>query len=173
MSTARRNTDMLVYHGTNGDIEQIILTIGSRFKDFGQGFYVTPDKKTAERMARKKVDLFNGEPIIITYEFDESVLTSGDMNVLEFPEKATAAWIRFIDANRDRHKNVKPHSYDIVKGPIADDGVALQLGRLRSHADTAESIAKDLQDKYLDQQIYFGTPKSLNYLKKQSVCRIK
>lgn len=163
---------MIVYHGSNCDIEEIDLAKGSRFKDFGQGFYVTPDTDTAERMARKKVDLFNGIPTIITYEFDDSVLTSEELNVLVFPEKATAEWIRFVDTNRNRRTIVSPHGYDIVKGPIADDGVALQLGRLREHADRAESIAYDLQDKFLDQQIYFGTPQSLRYLQKKSVCRL-
>ena len=46
---------MLVYHGTNANIAEIDLTKGTRFKDFGQGFYVTPDLETAQRMARKIV----------------------------------------------------------------------------------------------------------------------
>lgn len=124
---------MLVYHGTNADIEEIDLQRGSRFKDFGQGFYVTPDLETAQRMARKKVDLYN----------------------------------------RDRRTTQSPHSYDVVKRPIADDGVALQLGRLRLHAEEAEQIALDLQDKYLDQQYCFRTPRSLTHLKKVSVCELK
>lgn len=161
---------MLVYHGSNNDILEIDLTLGSRFKDFGQGFYVTPDLDTAQRMARKKADLFGGKPTIITYEFDESVLKSDKLKVLVFSTKATASWIRFIDNNRNRRKDYSAHGYDIVKGPIADDGVALQLGRLRVHADSAETIAADLQDKYLDQQIYFGTPESLKYLKRLSAC---
>lgn len=163
---------MLVYHGSNGDIDEISLTKGRRHKDFGQGFYVTPDLDTAKRMAIKKVDLFKGNPTIITYEFDELALTSGRLKVLVFPEKASAAWIQFINDNRNRHKKFQPHGYDIVKGPIADDGVAIQLGRLRAHAELADAIAIDLQDKYLDQQIYFGTQRSLNYLKKLSVCKL-
>lgn len=63
---------MLVYHGTNADIAEINLTKGTRFKDFGQGFYVTPDLETAQRMARKKVDLFKGKPTVISYELDEA-----------------------------------------------------------------------------------------------------
>lgn len=164
---------MLVYHGSNDDIEVIDLSIGSRFKDFGQGFYVTPDKETANRMARKKADLFGGVPTVITYQFDDSVFTSGVLKVLVFPVNATAEWLRFIDTNRNRRKDVTVHGYDIVKGPIADDGVALQLGRFRVHADSAETIAIDLQDKHFDQQIYFGTSESLKYLRKLSVCQLK
>lgn len=164
---------MLVYHGTNADIEVIDLTKGTRYKDFGQGFYVTPDLFTAQRMARKKVDLFKGEPIVICYELDESALNSDELNVMIFPEKACSEWINFISMNRNRYSTATPHIYDIVKGPIADDGVALQLGRLRLHAEEAEQIAIDLQDKFLDQQICFRTMRSLSFLKKISVCELK
>ena len=42
---------MTLYHGTNADFERISLTIGLRYKDFGHGFYATPDRQTAIRMA--------------------------------------------------------------------------------------------------------------------------
>jgi len=163
---------MIVYHGSNQDIDIIDLTAGSRFKDFGQGFYVTPDKETATRMAEKKCRFFGGKAIIIEYEFDESAFMSEDLNTLEFPERATADWIKFFAKNRDRRCSVSSHDYDIIKAPIADDGVALQLGRLYVHAEQVDSIALDLQDKYLDQQILFATPESLKYLKKKSICQI-
>ena len=57
---------MILYHGTNQDIDSIDLATGSRFKDFGQGFYLTPDKETAERMAKKKASLFGGVPTVIS-----------------------------------------------------------------------------------------------------------
>lgn len=164
---------MKVYHGSNCDIEEIDLTKGSRYKDFGRGFYVTPDFDTAKRMAEKKTRFYGGEPIVIEYEFDETAIGRPELQVLNFPAKATADWIRFIAKNRDRSIPVSDLVYDIVKGPIADDGVALQLGRLKVHAEQADAIALDLQDKYLDQQIYFGTPRSLTYLHKISVCKIQ
>ena len=164
---------MLVYHGSNCDIDTIDLSKGNRFKDFGQGFYVTPNIETAKRMAQKKTAIYGGIPMIITYEFDDSVLCSDKLHILEFPKRATVEWISFIDRNRNRRELVGHHGYDIVKGPIADDGVAIQLNRLRSHVDSPESIAIDLQDKFLDQQIYFGTTKALVYLKKISVCKLK
>ena len=37
---------MILYHGTNADFDRISLTIGLRHKDFGWGFYLTPDRKT-------------------------------------------------------------------------------------------------------------------------------
>ncbi len=48
---------MTLYHGTNADIKVIDLAKGLQYKDFGKGFYLTPDKNTAIRMAQKKARL--------------------------------------------------------------------------------------------------------------------
>ena len=158
---------MKLYHGTNSDIEKIDLSKGLRHKDFGKGFYLTPDKNTAIRMAQKKARLFGGVPTLITYDFDVESLNSG-LKVKVFPEKATTEWFLFVDSNRDR-KNEKPiHDYDIVIGPIADDGVVLQITNYHEGIYSPEEAAKLLQDKYLDQQYYFGTERALNFLNKIS-----
>ena len=159
---------MTLYHGTNEDIASIDLTRGLRHKDFGKGFYLTPDKKTAIRMAQKKARLFGGTATLITYEMDDTALDS-DLKVKIFPEKACVEWLVFVDANRDR-KNVAPiHDYDIVIGPIADDGVVLQLTNFREGIYSPEQAAEQLQDRYLDQQYYFGTEQALRFLHKTNV----
>ena len=156
---------MILYHGTNVDIETIDLSQGLRHKDFGKGFYLTPDKNTAIRMAQKKARLFGGAATLITYEMDDISLLS-DLKVKVFPEKACVEWLLFVDANRDR-KNVEPiHNYDIVIGPIADDGVVLQLTNFREGIYSPEQAAEQLQDRYLDQQYYFGTERALRLLHK-------
>ena len=159
---------MTLYHGTNADIESIDLAKGIRYKDFGQGFYLTPDHQTAVRMAQKKARLFGGTPTLITYEMDDAALQS-DLSVKVFPEQACLEWFLFVDANRDR-KNVEPvHNYDIVIGPIANDGVVLQLTNYREGIYTPEQAAQLLQDKYLDQQYFFGTERALSFLHKTQV----
>ena len=159
---------MRLYHGTNADIETIDLSQGLRYKDFGMGFYATPDKTTAIRMAQKRARLFGDKATLITYEFNEDALSS-DLKIKRFPEKASVEWFLFINENRDR-KNLSPiHDYDIVIGPIADDGVALQLTNYREGIYSPEQAALLLQDKYLDQQYFFGSYKALQYLKKESV----
>lgn len=159
---------MILYHGTNQDIEAIDLTRGLRHKDFGKGFYLTPDKNTAIRMAQKKARLFGGTATLIAYELDDKALQS-DLKVKIFPEKASVEWLLFVDANRDR-KTVTPiHDYDIVIGPIADDGVVLQLTNFREGIYTPEQAAEQLQDRYLDQQYYFGTEQALRFLHKTNV----
>ena len=159
---------MILYHGTNADFDHISLTIGLRHKDFGWGFYLTPDRQTAIRMAQKKARLFGGAATLITFEFDEAALDS-DLKVKVFPKKATVEWLLFVDANRDR-KNDKPiHDYDIVIGPIADDGVVLQLTNYRQGIYSPEEAARLLQDRYLDQQYYFGTERAVHFLRKTKV----
>ena len=159
---------MILYHGTNEDIEAIDLNRGLRHKDFGKGFYLTPDRNTAIRMAQKKTRLFGGSATLITYELDDAVIQS-DLKVKVFPEQACVEWLKFVDANPDR-KTVAPiHDYDIVVGPIADDGVVLQLTNFREGIYTPEQAAAQLQDKYLDQQYYFGTEQALQFLHKTNV----
>ena len=145
---------MILYHGTNADIESIDLTKGLRFKDFGNGFYLTPNRETACRMAQKRARLFGG---------------TSDLKVRVFPEKASVEWLLFVDANRDRKSQQPVHDYDIVVGPIADDGVVLQLTNYREGIYSPEEAARLLQDRYLDQQYYFGTERALNYLHKINV----
>ena len=159
---------MILYHGTNADIEAIDLTKGLRYKDFGKGFYLTPNRETACRMAQKRARLFGGASTLITYELDESALKS-DLKVKVFPEKASVEWLLFVDANRDRKNQQPVHDYDIVIGPIADDGVVLQLTNYREGIYSPEEAARLLQDRYLDQQYYFGTKRALCYLHKTNV----
>ena len=159
---------MTLFHGSNADIEAIDLTKGLRYKDFGKGFYLTPDKTTATRMAHKKARLFGGTPKLISYEFDDSALQS-DLKVKIFPEKASVEWFLFVYANRDRKNSEPIHDYDIVIGPIADDGVVLQLTNYREGIYSPEQAAQLLQDKYLDQQYFFGTERALTYLNKIKV----
>ena len=159
---------MIVYHGTNADIETIDLSKGLRYKDFGKGFYLTPNRETACRMAQKRARLFGGTATLITYELVDSAMQSG-LKVRIFPEKASVEWLLFVDANRDRDHQQPVHDYDIVIGPIADDGVVLQLTNYREGIYTPEEAAKLLQDRYLDQQYYFGTEKALSFLHKTNV----
>ena len=79
---------------------------------------------------------------------------------------ACVEWFLFIDANRDRRRVHPIHDYDIVIGPIADDGVVLQLTNYREGLYSPEQAAQLLQDKYLDQQYYFGTERALKFLHK-------
>ena len=54
---------MRLYHGTNVDFDVIDITKSQKFKDFGQGFYLTDIYTQAEELAKKKARLFGGSPV--------------------------------------------------------------------------------------------------------------
>lgn len=65
---------MILYHGSNTDIQEIDLSQSRPYKDFGQGFYLTQDKEQATRMAEQKTLQLGGIPVVTAYEFDEQHL---------------------------------------------------------------------------------------------------
>ena len=155
---------MILYHGTNVDFESIQLGKSHKYKDFGQGFYLTDIRSQAEQLAAKKAKLFGGYPIIQEYEFNEDSLQSGDLKLLRF-DNPCKKWAEFIFNNRNRELNFS-HDYDIVIGPIANDGVAYLLGRYEEGTLTIDELSRELTYKELNSQFFFGTEKSLKYLKR-------
>ena len=59
------------------------------------------------------------------------------------------------------------HAYDIIYGPIANDNIGLQMRRIDAKLIDWELFVKELQHKGGETyQYFFGTDKSLKYLKK-------
>ena len=59
------------------------------------------------------------------------------------------------------------HDYDIVYGPIADDGVTFQLRRYKAGAITLDELVKELQySQGITFQYYFGTMNAIAKLRK-------
>ena len=156
---------MKLYHGTNIVFNEIDLKLCRPNKDFGQGFYLTDLSKQALLMAQRRCDFEeSGTPVVLTYNFDESLLTDGSLSVKIF-KGVSEEWAKFILENRKRSSKNK-HSYDIVIGPIADDGVVYQLNRYEQKMIDLSTLVKELTYKKLNNQYYFGTPKALSHLKK-------
>lgn len=156
---------MILYHGTNIDFDEIDISKTKKYKDFGQGFYLTDIKSQAEELAEKRTLIFGGVPIVQKYEFDKTLLSSPKVNVLKF-DSACVEWAEFIYKNRRRTHPPFAHNYDIVIGPIADDGVAYLLGRYEEGSFTIEELAEELKFKRLNNQYLFGTPKAISLLKR-------
>lgn len=157
---------MILYHGTYTDIDFIDLKKCMPCKDFGQGFYLTDIAQQAQDMAIRKSKFIAGaSPCVLKYEFDESCLTDGTLQVKVF-DRPTEEWAQFIIANRYNPENKVVHHYDIVIGPIADDGVALQIGLFRDGLIDLTALAKALEYRKLNKQYYFGTAKAVSLLKK-------
>lgn len=155
---------MILYHGTNVYFDVIDLSKSSPFKDFGRGFYLTDIQSQAEEMASKKTKLFKGSPHVYKYEFDETILESTDLKVLVFGS-ASREWAEFVFKNRNRNARFQ-HDYDIVYGPIANDGVAYLLGRYEEGTMTIDELARELDYRDLNSQYFFGTERAIKLLKR-------
>ncbi len=156
---------MKLYHGTNTDFQQIDLLKTKPNKDFGRGFYLTDIYKQAKEMAVRKCTLEGtGAPVVQEYMFDEALLDDNALNVKVFKD-VSEEWAEFILANRMARGKVV-HNYDIVVGPVADDGVVFQLNLYMQHIITLPVLVKELEYRKLNRQYYFGTEKAVSKLQR-------
>lgn len=155
---------MILYHGTNVDFSEIDFAKSNKNKDFGRGFYLTDIFEQAQHWAIKKSEIFGATAIVQKYEFDENILLNSDLKVLKF-DSPTEEWAEFVFNNR-RRTPMFAHDYDIVVGPIADDGVAYLLARYAEGTFSLKDLAKELEYKHLNIQYFFGTKKAVDFLKR-------
>lgn len=156
---------MILYHGSNVKIATIDLRKSMRGKDFGQGFYLSADRKQAEEMAVFKAMQFDGDPVVTSFEFDERNLNSETLKVKVF-EEYNREWAEFVFANRNNRTDAPIHDYDVVYGPIADDKVGVQIRNLIEKNITIEVFLERLKYiKGITFQYYFGTQKAISLLK--------
>ena len=152
---------MKLYHGTNTDIQTIDFNKCNPNKDFGQGFYLTDIKEQAILMAKRRVRITNiGTPVVLEYDFDINSLADGQLQVKIF-DKPSEEWALFILANRKSSSTGFKHNYDIVIGPIADDGVVFQLERYEHNLITLDALVRELTFRELNKQYFFGTNKAV------------
>ncbi|MBQ9554592.1 MAG: DUF3990 domain-containing protein [Muribaculaceae bacterium] len=155
-----------LFHGSNVAITSIDLSMSLIDKDFGKGFYLTDIESQAVAMAQRRVRIMShGEPIVTVFEFDDSCLANSDLNVKVFPDVVNAEWAEFVNANRNSSQTGFTHPFDIVIGPVADDGVAYQLERYNEGVIDIKTLARELAYRKLNRQYFFGTEKAIAQLK--------
>ena len=153
---------MKLYHGSNTKIEKIDLSKCRPYKDFGQGFYLTEIKEQAEKMASRTAHIYEGEPIVTEFEFDESALTK--LSVKQFDEP-NEEWALFVLANRSKESQQPTHSYDIVIGPVADDDIAQLFRNFNDGYINLAMLVEGLKYKKVSSQYFFHTEDAIKYLK--------
>ena len=156
-----------LYHGSNTKIEVPDLIHSKPFKDFGRGFYLSPEKQQAWDMAFQKVNqIKEGKAEVTEFLFDETMMTSDELKVLSYTDYSEE-WAMFVLANRDRQREHPIHDYDIVYGPIADDGVTYQLRRYVGGVISMHRLVEELKyAKGITFQYFFGTERALKLLKR-------
>lgn len=155
-----------LYHGSNIKVNTPDLVHSKPFKDFGRGFYLSTDKQQAWDMAFQKVrQTKSGEAVVSEFLFDETLMQSNDLNVLVFPDYSEE-WALFVLKNRDSKEKQPVHNYDIVYGPIADDGVTYQLRRYQGGVISLSRLIEELKyAKGITFQYFFGSDRALQKLK--------
>lgn len=157
---------MMLYHGSNVAIDVIDLSKSRPGKDFGKGFYLSADENQAIEMAESKVAFLGGEPVVTSFEFDESAISSKILKVKVF-ESYTEEWAHFVYENRENFTDNPIHEYDIIYGPIANDRVGAQIRNFKNgNIDLDELMSRIKYLKGITFQYFFGTEAAIKTLRK-------
>ena len=168
---------MRLYHGTDAFFERPDLAKCRPFKDFGRGFYLTPDLAVAKRMAERCVERsdWQGAPkYVYVYELDDTDLS--DLKTRRFSPTVDAEFAMFVMANRRARTAAADHNrdnrYDIVVGPIADDKMGVLFRRFEDGEVTIEYLMNELRYRKLSMQYSFHTNRALRKLTLKEVRRV-
>lgn len=120
---------MTLYHGSYCAVEKPDLNKCARFKDFGQGFYLTTSKEQAQNFAKISASKAKNRGIISTQErfaYVSSFRMTDVSGLVCFGfETADVDWLHCIVAHRRRDAFdvifERMSVYDVVFGKIADD----------------------------------------------------
>ncbi len=147
---------MKLYHTGKEEIREPDLRRGRKNADFGQGFYLTPDREFTYRWAQD-------DAVVNEYELDETGL-----NIRRFDRDEE--WFSFIFHNRRAEDGLEA---DAVLGPIANDTIFDTLGIISSgFLEPAEAL-KLLQIGPVYMQLAVKTEKALRQLRWTGAERIE
>ena len=181
----------LLYHGTIYEFDEIDVSAGKGYKDFGKGFYATAVPSHAERLAIRNKNIAmkrqsflknkNGvmfQPIVAyRYNLLFSENTEG-LKVKVF-DKADKEWLRFILQNRKCDGCT--HDYDIVIGPTADAETTTIINEYYDELEESgysdevcDKVIAELKPENLPKQYFFRTneavkPLSFDKVKRQVI----
>lgn len=152
-------SQFILYHGSDTDVKLPVWNSGSRYRDFGQCFYTTYDRATAQDWADKIDPL---DPVINKYALNLKNFHTADLRIKRF--QADAEWAQFVYNNRENSRFRRP-AYDIIIGPIADRGLTDEFKKVKRGKATFAEIAPLIHyDRYKSYQVAFCTEKALNLL---------
>lgn len=153
---------MILYHGSNIEIETIDLSKSKPNKDFGRGFYLSENETQAKEMANFKSTLLGGNPVVSRFEFDDTIMNSSGLRIKVFNDYSEE-WADFVFANRE---GLNVEQYDIVYGPIANDKVGLQIRKLKDGSiDKTEFLNRLKFMKGITYQFFFGSEAAIQHLR--------
>ncbi|GFI01650.1 MAG: DUF3990 domain-containing protein [Lachnospiraceae bacterium] len=175
----RLMNDMLLYHGSYCEVNTPDLSRCAKYKDFGQGFYLTTSKEQAENFAKISVrkaikkgtidtDQKHGMVSVFRTRFVEKLL-------VQSYSAADAQWLHCVVGHRRRNtfSNIisELESYDVIAGKIANDSTNATITTYMAGAfgvigtKSADDICIGLLlPERLQNQFCFRTNKALDSL---------
>lgn len=149
-----------LYHGSLEIVVSPEIREPNRTLDYGEGFYLTSSMGQAEAWVRRKL---NGDitlGYVNIYEYDNNTEAMFETLAFEHPDEA---WLDFVMANRLNPKF--KHSYDIVKGPVANDRVYASFALYEAGLIDKHELINELRAYKLVNQILIHTPRALASVK--------
>ena len=132
---------MHLYHGSYCVVEAPDLSRCAKYKDFGQGFYLTSSKRQAKSFAKITTAKAKNDGIIsqdATYGYISCFRLNdiSDISCFYYPE-ADIDWLHCIVAHRRKRIFVdirkKLETYDVIGGKIANDDTNTTINAYMSH----------------------------------------
>jgi hypothetical protein len=153
---------MEVYHGSFVPVDEIELRRCKPHSDFGKGFYVTKLYDQAKRWSKRLGRDYGSAGFITEFTFDDYAFEDEEFRVLRFTEY-NESWLDFVVSNRK--KDSKPHPYDIVEGPMADDRVSTRINLFLNGEVSRAVFLEELKFERPTHQICICTKRALRTLK--------
>ena len=168
----------ILYHGSFCEVQTPDLQKCARYKDFGQGFYLTTDKKQAESFAKISTQKAIENGVVASQKY--GVVSAFRYNVgvnlnIKIYETAESSWLHCVVAHRK--KNVFADvledcsKYDVIGGKIANDATNSTIVTYMANAfgeigsDSADDICiRLLLPERLKNQYCFKSVAALNQL---------
>lgn len=149
-----------LYHGSVEVVATPEIRRPNRTLDYGEGFYLTSSAEQAELWVRRKLkgDVTLG--YVNVYDFDENM--ESEFETLDF-EQPDEAWLDFVMSNRMDPKF--SHSYDIVKGPVANDRVYASFALYEAGLIDKQELINELRAYKLVNQVLIHTTRALASVK--------
>ena len=171
--------DMCLYHGSYCEVQIPDLNKCAKYKDFGQGFYLTTQKKQAENFAkistRKAISNGNAAAgqnygVVSVFRF----CFKNELSIKIYPD-ADAGWLHCVVGHRQKGKFPdmvrELKDFDVIAGKIANDktNATITAYMAGTFGETGTKGADDicislLLPERLHDQICFRTQKALECL---------
>ena len=151
---------MILYHGSDIEVENPRIIRSEKGRDFGCAFYLTPIKEQAERMAKRKQRMNKSSSAIVSvFEWDEKEKYGLKYKQFKNPD---LEWLEMIIACRTNPSF--NHGYDIVEGKIADDNVGETILFVIDGVMKKEDAIERLKFQKINSQIAFCNEAALKRL---------